>query len=64
MSMAASVEVRVPFLDRELVEFVARQVPPHLKLRGFWRPTTKYIFRKAMAPLQYGMLQGTSYTTG
>lgn len=48
MSMASSVEVRVPFLDRELAEFVAWNVPPHLKLKGFLRPTTKYIFRKAM----------------
>jgi asparagine synthase (glutamine-hydrolysing) len=48
MSMASSVEVRVPFLDRELAEFVAWNVPPHLKLKGFFRPTTKYILRKAM----------------
>ena len=48
MSMASSVEVRVPFLDRELAEFAAWNVPPALKLKGFLRPTTKYIFRKAM----------------
>jgi asparagine synthase (glutamine-hydrolysing) len=48
MSMASSVEVRVPFLDREFVEFVAWNVPPHLKLKGTLRPTTKYIFRRAM----------------
>ena len=48
MSMACSVEVRVPFLDRELAEFVAWNVPPHLKLKGFFSPTTKHIFRKAM----------------
>jgi asparagine synthase (glutamine-hydrolysing) len=48
MSMASSVEVRVPFLNRELAEFVAWNVPPKLKLKGFFRPTTKYIFRKAM----------------
>src|ERR1700751_49932 len=48
MSMASSVEVRVPFLDRELAEFVAWNVPPHLKLKGFFSPTTKHIFRKAM----------------
>jgi asparagine synthase (glutamine-hydrolysing) len=48
MSMASSVEVRVPFLDRELAEFVAWNVPPHLKLKGFLRPTTKHIFREAM----------------
>jgi asparagine synthase (glutamine-hydrolysing) len=48
MSMACSVEVRVPFLNRELVEFVAWNVPPHLKLKGFLAPVTKHIFRKAM----------------
>ncbi len=48
MSMASSVEVRVPFLDRELAEFAAWNVPPNLKLKGFLRPTTKHIFRRAM----------------
>jgi len=48
MSMASSVEVRVPFLDRELAEFVAWNVPPGMKLKRFLLPTTKYIFRKAM----------------
>ena len=48
MSMASSVEVRVPFLDRELVEFVAWNVKPEWKLKGKWRPVTKHIFREAM----------------
>jgi asparagine synthase (glutamine-hydrolysing) len=48
MSMASSVEVRVPFLDREFAEFVAWNVPPRLKLKGFLRPVTKHIFREAM----------------
>jgi asparagine synthase (glutamine-hydrolysing) len=48
MSMASSVEVRVPFLDRELAEFVAWSVRPDWKLKGTWRPITKYIFREAM----------------
>jgi len=48
MSMASSVEVRVPFLDRELAEFAAWNIPPHLKLQGSIAPTTKYIFRQAM----------------
>ena len=48
MSMASSVEVRVPFLDRELAEFVAWNVPPSFKLNGRLRPTTKYILRHAM----------------
>jgi asparagine synthase (glutamine-hydrolysing) len=49
MSMASSVEVRVPFLNRELAEFVAWHVPPRLKLKGRLFPTTKHIFRKAMS---------------
>lgn len=48
MSMASSVEVRVPFLDRELAEFVAWNVRPDSKLKGKWRPVTKHIFREAM----------------
>jgi asparagine synthase (glutamine-hydrolysing) len=48
MSMASSVEVRVPFLNRELVEFVAWNVKPEWKLKGKWRPVTKHIFREAM----------------
>jgi asparagine synthase (glutamine-hydrolysing) len=48
MSMASSVEVRVPFLDREFAEFVAWNVRPDWKLKGKWRPVTKYIFREAM----------------
>jgi asparagine synthase (glutamine-hydrolysing) len=48
MSMASSVEVRVPFLDRQLAEFVAWNVRPEWKLKGKWRPVTKYIFREAM----------------
>lgn len=47
-SMAVPTEVRVPFLDRALAEFVATEVPPHLKLNGRFRPTTKYLLRKAM----------------
>jgi asparagine synthase (glutamine-hydrolysing) len=44
MSMAASIESRVPFLDHPLVEWTAR-LPERLKLRG---GTTKYILREAM----------------
>jgi asparagine synthase (glutamine-hydrolysing) len=47
MSMAASIESRVPFLDHKLVEYTAR-LPERLKLRGL---TTKYILRKAMKGL-------------
>lgn len=45
MSMAASIESRVPFLDHKLVEFTVR-LPERLKLRRGW--TTKYILRRAM----------------
>ncbi len=48
MSMASSVEVRVPFLDRELAEFVAQEIPPELKLKGRLFPTTKHILKEAM----------------
>ena len=44
MSMAASIESRVPFLDHKLVEHTAR-LPERMKLRGL---TTKYILRRAM----------------
>src|SRR5215470_12678007 len=44
MSMATSVESRVPFLDHKLVEFTCR-LPERLKLRG---GTTKYILRESM----------------
>ena len=48
MSMASSVEVRVPFLDRGFAEFVAWNVRPEWKRKGKWRPVTKHIFREAM----------------
>ncbi|MCZ6799241.1 MAG: asparagine synthase (glutamine-hydrolyzing) [Nitrospirae bacterium] len=44
MSMANSLEVRVPFLDHEFVEFCGT-IPSSLKLDGF---KTKAIFRSAM----------------
>ncbi len=44
MSMAASIESRVPFLDHKLVEFCAA-LPERMKLRG---GTTKYILRESM----------------
>ncbi len=44
MSMAASIESRVPFLDHKLVEFTAR-MPEKMKLRG---RDTKWILRRAM----------------
>ena len=42
MSMAHGVEVRVPFLDKELVEFTTK-IPPELKMKG---ATTKYLLKK------------------
>lgn len=51
MSMACSIEVRVPFLDQDLYEFVASNVPPHEKVRLFPTLQTKRILRSAMAPL-------------
>jgi asparagine synthase (glutamine-hydrolysing) len=44
MSMAASVESRVPFLDHKLVEFTST-LPERLKLH---RWTTKYVLRQSM----------------
>ena len=44
MSMAASIESRVPFLDHKLVEFTAK-MPTKMKLRG---RDTKWILREAM----------------
>lgn len=45
-SMAASLEVRLPFLAYPLVEF-ALSLPPSYKVRGM---TTKYLLKKAVAP--------------
>jgi asparagine synthase (glutamine-hydrolysing) len=46
MSMAVGVEVRVPFLDLEMVEFAAR-IPLGLKQR---RQVGKWVLKKAMEP--------------
>ena len=47
MSMASSLEIRVPLLDHVLVEFLA-SLPGDWKLKGM---TTKYIFRAALEGL-------------
>ncbi len=47
MSMAHSLELRVPFLDHHLVEFAAR-LPRKLKIRG---GVTKYLLKKWAEPL-------------
>lgn len=46
MSMAAGVEVRVPFLDNDLVQ-LANALPPGLKQRG---AEGKWVLKKAMEP--------------
>jgi asparagine synthase (glutamine-hydrolysing) len=46
MSMAVGVEVRVPFLDLELVDFAAH-IPVRLKQRG---AVGKWVFKRAMEP--------------
>jgi asparagine synthase (glutamine-hydrolysing) len=46
MSMAAGVEVRVPILDLELIEFAAH-IPVRLKQRG---SEGKWVLKKAMEP--------------
>jgi asparagine synthase (glutamine-hydrolysing) len=45
MSMAHSLESRVPFLDRAMME-LSRRIPRELRLKGF---TTKYLLKRAMA---------------
>jgi asparagine synthase (glutamine-hydrolysing) len=47
MSMQQSREIRLPFLDVRIVEWLAR-VAPHYKLRGGW---SKWVLRRALAPL-------------
>jgi len=42
MGMAVGVEIRVPFLDKEIVEF-STKIPPSLKMSGF---NAKYILKK------------------
>ncbi len=47
MSMAVSLEARVPLLDHKLIEFVTR-IPASLKMKGL---ETKYIFKQAVRGL-------------
>ncbi len=45
--MAASREIRLPFLDHRLVELLL-PLPPQWKLNNSW---TKWIFRESVAPM-------------
>lgn len=45
MSMAASLEVRVPLLDHKLIEFVCTRIPASMKMKGL---ETKHIFKRAV----------------
>jgi len=47
MSMANSIELRVPLLDHKILEFAA-SLPQNFKVRGF---TTEYIVKKALSDL-------------
>ncbi|HVF55415.1 MAG TPA: asparagine synthase (glutamine-hydrolyzing) [Pyrinomonadaceae bacterium] len=47
MTMAASLEARVPLLDHKLIEFVTR-IPAGLKMKGL---ETKHIFKRAIEDL-------------
>ena len=47
MSMASSLEVRVPLLDYKIVEF-AFSLPSHFKVKGPITNITKWFFKKAM----------------
>ena len=46
--MASSVEVRAPFLDRDLAGFAFTEVPPDWKVTDDDRPRTKDVLRRAL----------------
>ncbi len=48
MSMAVSLEARVPLLDHKLIEFVCTRIPASMKMKGL---ATKHIFKRAMRDL-------------
>jgi len=48
MSMAVSLEARVPLLDHKLVEFVCTRIPASMKMKGL---ETKHVFKRAVADL-------------
>src|SRR5436190_5263548 len=51
MSMAASLEARVPLLDHKLIEFVCKRIPASMKMKGL---ATKHIFKQAVRDLVPG----------
>ncbi|HEY0366920.1 MAG TPA: asparagine synthase (glutamine-hydrolyzing), partial [Pyrinomonadaceae bacterium] len=48
MSMAVSLEARVPLLDHKLIEFVCTRIPASMKMKGL---ETKHIFKRAVSDL-------------
>ena len=48
MSMAVSLEARVPLLDHKLIEFVGTRIPASMKMKGL---ETKHIFKRAVGDL-------------
>ena len=54
MTMANSVELRVPLLDHKVLEFAA-SLPSHYKVKGF---TTKYIAKRSLSKLVPRKLSG------
>ena len=48
MSMAVSLEARVPLLDHKLIEFVSTRIPASMKMKGL---ETKHIFKRAVRDL-------------
>ena len=48
MSMAVSLEARVPLLDHKLIEFVCTRIPASMKMKGL---ETKHIFKRAIRDL-------------
>ena len=62
MSMACSIESRVPLLDHPLVEFAA-QVPDRMKMRN---GVGKYMFKRAVEDLlpRFGVPSTTLYLRG
>jgi asparagine synthase (glutamine-hydrolysing) len=48
MSMAVSLEARVPLLDHKLIEFVCTRIPAAMKMKGL---ETKHIFKRAVHDL-------------